>query len=44
MISEKRQVTFTEDELKVIGVAPGDEFIVTVEHGAIVLTPLPLAA
>lgn len=40
-INGRRQVTFSEDELKAIGVSPGYEFIVTVENDAIVLTPLP---
>ena len=31
-----------QSELEVVGVAPGDEFIVAVENGVIVLTPKPV--
>ena len=40
LVNGKRQVTFTPQELLEVGVAPGNEFVVTVEMGIITLTPL----
>jgi len=40
IINEKGQVTFTPQELLEVGVAPGDQFAVTVDMGIITLTPL----
>ena len=41
IINGRRQISFTKEELEVVGVTPGDEFIVTVEKDVIVLTPVP---
>jgi len=41
-INGSRQITLLQSELEVVGVAPGDEFIVAVENGVIVLTPKPV--
>ncbi len=40
-INSSRQITLLQDELEAVGVVPGDEFIVSVEKGIIVLTPKP---
>ena len=40
IVNGKRQVTFTPQELLEVGVAPGDQFAVTVDMGIITLTPL----
>jgi len=41
LVNGKRQVTFTPQELLEVGIAPGDQFAVTVDMGIITLTPLP---
>jgi hypothetical protein len=40
-VTSQRQITLLQDELEAVGVVPGDEFIVAVENGVIVLTPKP---
>lgn len=40
VMNGKRQVTFTPQELMEVGVAPGDQFAVTVDMGIITLTSL----
>jgi hypothetical protein len=40
-VTSQRQITLLQDELEAVGVVPGDEFIVSVEKGIIVLTPKP---
>ena len=40
-INNSRQITLLQDELEAVGIVPGDEFIVSVEMGIIVLTPKP---
>jgi hypothetical protein len=40
IVNGKRQVTFTPQELIEVGVAPGDQFLVTVDMGIITLAPL----
>ena len=38
-VTNERQITLLQGELEAVGVVPGDEFIVAVENGVIVLTP-----
>ncbi len=40
-ITKDLQIAFTTEELEAVGVTAGDEFIVSVEKGVIVLTPTP---
>ncbi len=40
-VTSQRQITLLQGELEAVGVVPGDEFIVAVENGVIVLTPKP---
>jgi hypothetical protein len=42
MINDSRQITLTQEELEAVGVMPGDEFIIAVENGVIVLSPKPI--
>ena len=40
-ITKNYQITLTKEELEAVGLTAGNEFIVSVEKGVIVLTPKP---